>query len=112
MSLAEIRRPVRLQRSAIAADPLSHEDAVFVGQGSKWANPFKKPDIEALRGEPDVEDAYQRGGWREAAKLLYREHLLEADLDPTELRGRDLVCSCKLTEPCHADVLLELANHD
>lgn len=112
MALAEVRRPVRLQRSAIAADPLSHDDVVFVGQGSKWANPFKKPDVDTLRGESDVEDGYQAGGWREAAKLLYREHLLEAKLDPTELRGKDLVCTCKPTEPCHADVLLELANRD
>lgn len=27
-----------------------------------------------------------------------------------ELRGRDLACWCKLDQPCHADVLLELAN--
>ena len=26
------------------------------------------------------------------------------------LRGRDLVCWCPLDQPCHADVLLELAN--
>ena len=28
-----------------------------------------------------------------------------------ELAGRDLACWCKLTEPCHADVLLAIANH-
>lgn len=27
-----------------------------------------------------------------------------------ELRGRDLACWCALDQPCHADVLLELAN--
>jgi hypothetical protein len=27
-----------------------------------------------------------------------------------ELRGKDLACWCKPGEPCHADVLLELAN--
>lgn len=27
-----------------------------------------------------------------------------------ELAGRDLVCWCPLDQPCHADVLLELAN--
>lgn len=27
-----------------------------------------------------------------------------------ELRGKDLACWCPLDEPCHADVLLELAN--
>lgn len=29
-----------------------------------------------------------------------------------ELRGRDLACWCPLDQPCHADVLLELANND
>jgi len=28
----------------------------------------------------------------------------------TELAGRDLACWCPLDQPCHADVLLELAN--
>jgi len=27
-----------------------------------------------------------------------------------ELRGKDLACWCRPGEPCHADVLLELAN--
>ena len=29
-----------------------------------------------------------------------------------ELRGRNLACWCKRNQPCHADVLLELANKD
>lgn len=29
-----------------------------------------------------------------------------------ELRGKDLACWCPLDKPCHADVLLELANLD
>jgi len=29
--------------------------------------------------------------------------------DLTPLRGKNLACWCKLGEPCHADVLLELA---
>ena len=86
------------------------DHAAFVGSGTKWANPIKKPDVEALRSEPDIERAYQQGGWREAANLLYREHLQDQGLDPRELRGKDLVCTCKLTDPCHVDVLLDLAN--
>lgn len=27
-----------------------------------------------------------------------------------ELAGRDLCCWCALSQPCHADVLLEIAN--
>ena len=46
----------------------------------------------------------------------YREDLLAGRLAISvedverELRGRDLACYCPLDEPCHADVLLELAN--
>ena len=28
------------------------------------------------------------------------------------LRGKNLACWCRLDQPCHADVLLELANQD
>lgn len=33
-------------------------------------------------------------------------------LDLSELRGKNLACYCKPGEPCHADVLLKLANED
>jgi hypothetical protein len=111
MALAEaLKHPVRLQRSTLGTEWTSGDGVEFVGPGTKWANPFKKPDVDALRSEPDVDAAYRRGGWREAAKLLYRDHLREEGLDPHELAGKDLVCTCKLTDPCHADVLLALAN--
>jgi hypothetical protein len=32
--------------------------------------------------------------------------------DLSELRGHDLMCWCPLGQPCHADVLLALANGD
>lgn len=31
-------------------------------------------------------------------------------LDVSELRGKNLACWCRLDQPCHADVLLEIAN--
>lgn len=37
---------------------------------------------------------------------LNREHYLG------QLRGHDLACWCPLDQPCHADVLLDLANGD
>ena len=45
----------------------------------------------------------------------YLDYLHEErpDLIPVikdELRGYDLICSCPLDWPCHADVLLEIAN--
>ena len=34
---------------------------------------------------------------------------LDAQID-AELRGKNLACFCPLDRPCHADILLELAN--
>jgi hypothetical protein len=34
----------------------------------------------------------------------------QAEFFAQKLRGRDLMCWCKTTDPCHADVLLEIAN--
>jgi hypothetical protein len=44
---------------------------------------------------------------------LYEEHVEETfDIDTLQedLAGKDLACWCPITEPCHADVLLEIAN--
>jgi len=51
---------------------------------------------------------------RELAVYFYRSWMEEDDRhdlpDPSELRGKNLMCFCPLDQPCHADVLLELAN--
>jgi hypothetical protein len=77
------------------------EGAVYVGRPSRWGNPFRTDDrtpTERLT--------------REYATERFRERF--ADLAPqgwfAPLKGRDLVCWCALDQPCHADVLLELAN--
>ena len=72
-------------------------DAIYVGRPSKWGNPFK----------------IGRDGTREEVVAMYRKYLMKADEEVKahleELRGKDLVCWCAPL-PCHADVLLELAN--
>src|SRR2546423_294407 len=101
-----VKRPARLKRSA--ALPVG---AIDVGPCTKWANRIKRRDVETLiSSEPDIADACKRRGWKAGAALLYRDYILEKGLDPTELQGKDLVCTCKLSDPCHADVLIELAN--
>lgn len=46
------------------------------------------------------------------AVRLYRGWVfnLRSAADIAELRGKNLACWCPLDQPCHADVLLELAN--
>src|SRR5262245_26590313 len=101
-------KPRRRRREKEAAlDP--HVDEVRAG--TKWQLPFKKKDIDTLvSSEADSAAAVKEGGWKAGALILYRDFIREENLDPTELQGKDLSCTCKLTEPCHADVLLQLAN--
>ena len=71
-------------------------DAVYVGRPTKWGNPF-------VIGED---------GNREEVVGRY-EYWIERQLqlmdELPELKGKDLVCWCSPL-PCHADVLMELAN--
>ena len=48
---------------------------------------------------------------REEAIKLHRAGAKRTHPDTlAELRGKNLACWCALDQPCHADVLLELAN--
>jgi hypothetical protein len=52
---------------------------------------------------PTREEA-QRDAVRRFRRFMFRQW------DLTPLAGRDLACWCPLDQPCHADVLLEVAN--
>ncbi|SES04086.1 DUF4326 domain-containing protein [Streptomyces qinglanensis] len=98
------------------------EGAIYVGRGTAWGNPYAVVrQADGLYGIPDPIDSlstwatfdYERDARAEAA-LLFRAWIAER---PTliararrELAGRNLMCWCPLDQPCHADVLLELAN--
>lgn len=118
-----LRPPARIQRQRTKGWRMPH-DAVYVGRGSKYGNPFRVVvDCEFL-GEQlyrvdAAEDAKFRaflgGGQVRAdahtwAVTLYRQHLTKAEVDLAPLRGRDLACWCPPHLACHADVLLEMAN--
>lgn len=83
------------------------EGAVYVGRPSKWGNPYKVGGY-LVAGRPcgpvtPAECAY-------AYRLLWLNAHWGDVLGIAELRGRDLACWCPLDQPCHADVLLEIAN--
>lgn len=71
--------------------------AVYVGRPTKFGNPFP---IRHERDRLDIIDRYQ--DW-----LLAQPELVATV--KAELRGKDLVCWCA-PKPCHADVLLRIAN--
>lgn len=97
--------------------------AIYVGRPTKWGNPFRA--FQASNGKWFVVDdngvdyTEPPDGWSlkvyaaaKAAGLFLMD--VKGELAPypplSELRGHDLVCWCPLDQPCHADVLLELAN--
>jgi hypothetical protein len=119
--------PVRLQLSrkkgfslqalSLATNGLP---AVVVTRGSKrWGNPFKIVRCGASlwaverRGERFM-TANTRWAATSAAVALFRAYA--DDIDVTDLRGKNLACWCTILDqhghitPCHADVLLSLAN--
>ena len=72
-------------------------DVVYVGRPTKWGNPYARSTKVP-----------------KAAVALYRNYLRShpelVEAARLELRGKDLVCWCPPDQPCHTDVLLEVAN--
>lgn len=108
-------RDFNLQRLSRAMNGL---DAVVVGRPSPWGNPY-------VIGEKVDRNQVKKWGWHfkgfdyvtvDAADAVRRfRHCLvfdEAIHDhvKAKLGGKNLACWCKAGEPCHADVLLEIAN--
>ena len=80
-----------------------HPDAVIVARPTYWGNPYR-----VLESTNEA---------RQEAVDLFRKWLKKpgegaafAAAARAQLRGKDLACWCPLDAPCHADVLLEIAN--
>jgi hypothetical protein len=111
------------------------ENTVYVGRPTRWGNPWQIVPVDdtrfAFSDAADVIgpngtslgrfDRIGRGGPHSGAYYWATRQYdadLHAGLIPTitiadvvrELAGRDLACWCPLELPCHADVLLKVAN--
>lgn len=104
--------PVRVQRRRVKGWRMP-EDTVSVCRPGNWGNPFAvghpAVDVPAkYRGVVAVDALH--------AVALYRRMILDYGLpltcDLAEIRGKNLACWCKISAPCHADVLLDLANKE
>ena len=105
-----IKRFLRIQRNRYKGWR-TPPNTVYVGRGTKWANPY----LPGISVQTRKDGTYQRMTAEEA--LLRYCQDLPFFLDPTtghldlaELRGKNLMCWCKIGTPCHADILLALAN--
>lgn len=115
-------KPRRIQRKRTAGWRMP-EGAVYVGRPTLFDNPYREGDQVKSLAMPWVLDAVRRIGiklrqplTRVQAVELFRARM-QANAESVvgkymleQLRGHDLACWCRLDQPCHADVLLELAN--
>lgn len=109
----------RIQRSRAKGWRMP-ENAVYVGRPTKWGNPFASSAYTneqkvwlyrtAIMGAMPI--AFAAGLVRHVSIMDLAKAQVDklAALPLRELNGRDLACWCPLAQPCHADVLLELAN--
>lgn len=94
------------------------EGAVIVSRPSRWGNPYRRKGgmNHTLVDQFGNEYSCAPGEWRGVAVRRFREDLVADRLDLIALddvevlAGKDLACWCPLDQPCHADVLLEIAN--
>ena len=106
-------QPVRIQRSRekgfdlqLASRAMNGLECVYVGRPTKFGNPFKAnvmgagPAITQFR-----EWLKQHRMFMTPESAEQRDELLKGI---SELKGKNLACFCKISEPCHADVLLEM----
>jgi hypothetical protein len=89
--------------------------AVYVGRPTKWGNPWTVGLVACgCRSAGECQHNIFRCATAAEAVEAYRAWVLEGKHRKVwarqELRGMDLACWCPLNQPCHADVLLEIAN--
>ena len=118
-------QPQRIQRKRTKGWRMP-EGAVYVGRPTRWGNPFIVHAAEILMHPGTGRSWWCPEGARGVAADMYRNSIrrdsalgfyylevegMEARHMPlTPLAGHDLACWCPLDQPCHADVLLEVAN--
>ena len=104
--------PQRIQRQRTAGWRMP-ENAVYVGRPSRWGNPFKVGEAKwMLRHSDQARVQFYPKTAQDAADFF--AHISDNDESAASIRedlaGKDLACWCPLDEPCHADVLLKIAN--
>jgi hypothetical protein len=93
--------PVRIQRKRTKGWKMP-ADTVYVGRPSQWGNEFTVEQYGSHEKAVDMER-------HDLSKFeCFHPEQFERWIAP--LRGKNLACWCPLDQPCHADVLLKLAN--
>jgi len=90
--------PVRVQRKRVKGWRMP-ENTVYVGRPTKYGNPYQV-SCQAT----DEFRKQQIEKYKQSMSVMLKQDAVK------ELKGKNLACFCSLDKPCHADVLLEIAN--
>ncbi|GAA2346660.1 DUF4326 domain-containing protein [Dactylosporangium salmoneum] len=95
--------PARIQRRRARGWRMP-EGAIYVGRPTGYGNPYRVgTPLPGYRAATDAAHAVE----------LYRALVASSPafqaMARRDLAGRDLVCWCRESDPCHADVLLRIA---
>ncbi len=102
-------KPRRIQRRRIKGWKMP-ANTISVTRPGKWGNPYKVgEEYEAENGFEKIENAQMAVNLYEQSIEFY-EFPVPKDQIKKELKGKNLACWCRLSEPCHADILLKIAN--
>lgn len=113
--------PIRIQLSRAKGWRMPPDTiSVSRGPGRTFGNPFTVADARhaGIRGDDSALSAFVVrcfGDWLRGDRQNWMGNESDAAAAAIlarlpELRGKNLACWCPIGAPCHADVLLELAN--
>ena len=111
--------PIRVQRKRNNGWRMP-ADTIYVGRPTEFGNPFtvaEAKEFHKLFGAPDDGETPAHTAVRWFREWLNGEPVDRECRPPSRdkiklLRGKNLACFCPLDHPCHADVLLQLANEN
>ena len=104
--------PYRIQRKRTKGWRMP-PNTVYVGRLSKWGNRLRVGIWRDFTRADRVECFKDWVEGRLTLNATYWGNTFGTELRKAachELRGKNLACWCPLDQPCHADVLLEIAN--
>lgn len=101
-------KPIGVQRKRTKGYKMP-PNTVSVTRPGKWGNPFK---VGMVIRDPQNDNYITTLETVEDVLNWYRKWLRYTGRmeDVKELRGKNLACFCPLDQPCHRDILLEIAN--
>ena len=108
--MAEAPRRIQLSRAKGWRMP---ENTVRVDRATAWGNPFKVGRDGDARRCVELFECMLQGLLPVTSSPTLEEQRTYRDralAHLPDLRGKHLACWCKPAAPCHADVLLEIAN--